>query len=136
MSFIIKKTSLFSYILGTRYSSKSIDKLDGAQNDTTTEDNESVSSMEYYNTTTSQVRFAIDLDVSHDHTDSEDERWSWDKEDLVASEKIDEPDIGVYREIKTSENKNDSTPRSSRFSITKFPTENTSTVIDPLALNR
>merc|ERR1711994_1019412 len=107
---------------------------DGGKNDTTTEDNESVSSMEYYNTTTSQVRFAIDLDVSHDHTDSEDERWSWDKEDSEAPEKIDEPDIGVYREIKTSET-NDSPPRSSRFSITKFPTINASTAIDPLALN-
>ena len=109
--------------------------MDGAKNDTTTEDNESVSSMEYYNTTTSQVRFAIDLDVSHDHTDSEDERWSWDKEDQKASEKINEPDIGLYREIKTSENKIDSPPRSSRFSITKFPTIDTSTIIDPLTLN-
>ena len=91
--------------------------------------------MEYYNTTTSQVRFAIDLDVSHDHTDSENESWSWDKEDPEASDKIDEPDIGLYREIKTNESKNDSPPRSSRFSITKFPTINASTAIDPLALN-
>ena len=120
------------YILGRRNSSKSIDKLDGARNDNNLEDNVSVSSMEYYNTTTSQVRFAIDLDINHGSSDSEDERWSWDKEDPEILEKTDETDNTILRETKPNENTNNAPPRSGRFSITKCPTSNSSTITDPL----
>ena len=108
--------------------------MDGAKNDSTLEDNESVSSMEYYNTTTSQVRFAIDLDVNHDQTDSEDERWSWDKEDPESIERTDETDNVEYRERKPHENINNSPPRSGRFSVTKCPQIESSTLSDNLAM--
>ena len=119
----------------SRNSSKSIDKLDGAKEDSTLEDNESVSSMEYYNTTTSQVRFAIDLDVKHDQTDSEDERWSWDKEDPESIERRDETDNVEYRERKPQETTKNSPPRSGRFSITKCPPIDSTTLSDNLAMN-
>ena len=109
--------------------------MDGPRDDSTLEDNESVSSMEYYNTTTSQVRFAIDLDVNHDQTDSEDERWSWDKEDPESIERTDETDNVEYRESKPREAINNSPPRSGRFSITKCPQIDSSTSSDNLVMN-
>ena len=122
-------------ILGAKNSSKSIDKFDGARNDTATCDDESVTSMDYYNTTTSQVRFAIDLDVNNDQSDSEDERWSWEKDEPEPFATSEEIDNAVYRETKTSETKDSSPPRSGRFSITKFPTISSTTKEDVLTSN-
>ena len=109
--------------------------MDGVRNDSTLEDNESVSSMEYYNTTTSQVRFAIDLDVNHDQTDSDDERWSWDKEDSESVKRTDETDNVEYRKSQPHETINNSPPRSGRFSITKCPPIDSSSISDNFAMN-
>ena len=122
-------------ISGTKSSSKSIDKIDGARIDPAAWDGESVSSMEYYNTTTSQVRFAIDLDVNNEQTDSEDERWSWEKDEPETFETSDGIANDVHRETKTNGIANNSPPRSGRFSITKFPAINSTTTENSLSNN-
>jgi hypothetical protein len=110
---------------GLRRSSKSVEKFDNWRDDVVADDEHSVSSFEYYNTTTSIVRFAIDLDVNDVNKESDEEKWSWkdeQSEPQISSDVVDS---------KTNANKNPeqsqpivtmSPPRTSRFSIIQFPT--------------
>ena len=119
--------------LGKR-SLKSIDQSDKANKGEIADDEESVTSLEYYNTTTSIVRFAIDLDVNSLPKHSDEDRWSWegdnDSAPLAGSDELGTSPNKTEETISTIEDDSKAPPNPSRFSITKFHTETDSAAND------
>ena len=121
--------------LGKR-SLKSIDQSDKANKGEIADDEESVTSLEYYNTTTSIVRFAIDLDVNSLPKHSDEDRWSWEGDNdaapLAGSDELGASPNKMEESLSTIEDDNIPPPTPSRFSITKFHTDTDSTANDSL----
>ena len=113
---------------------KSNDQSDKSNKGEVADDEESVTSLEYYNTTTSIVRFAIDLDVTSLPKHSDEDRWSWegdnDSSHLAGSDEVGTSPNKTEESISTIEDDNKPTPNPSRFSITKFHTETDSAAND------
>ena len=106
---------------------KSIDQSDQSNKGEVADDEESVTSLEYYNTTTSIVRFAIDLDVNSLPKHSDEDRWSWEGDNDAApfagSDELGASPNKMEEFISTIEDDNKPPPNPSRFSITKSHTE-------------
>ena len=121
--------------LGKR-SLKSIDQSDKANKGEIADDEESVTSLEYYNTTTSIVRFAIDLDVNSLPKHSDEDRWSWEGDNdaapLAGSDELGASPNKMEESLSNIEDDNIPPPNPSRFSITKFHTDTDSTANDSL----
>ena len=113
---------------------KSIDQSDQSNKGEVADDEESVTSLEYYNTTTSIVRFAIDLDVNSLPKHSDEDRWSWEGDNdaapLAGSDELGASPNKMEESIGTIENDNKPPPNLSRFSIIKFHTETDSAAND------
>ena len=121
-------------IFSGKRSLKSIDQSNQSNKGENADDEESVTSLEYYNTTTSIVRFAIDLDVNSFPKHSDEDRWSWEGDNdsvpLAGSDELGTSPNKTEESISTIEDDNKPLPNPSRFSITKFPTEPDSTAND------
>ena len=113
---------------------KSIDQSNLSNKGEIADDEESVTSLEYYNTTTSIVRFAIDLDVNSLPKHSDEDRWSWegdnDSAPLAGSDELGTSPNKTEETISTIEDDSKAPPNPSRFSITKFHTETDSAAND------
>ena len=113
---------------------KSNDQSDKSNKGEVADDEESVTSLEYYNTTTSIVRFAIDLDVNSLPKHSDEDRWSWEGDNgaapLAGSDELGASPNPTEESISTIEDDKKPPFNPSRFSITKSHTETDSAAND------